>query len=70
MPVWSRISPTSGASRDSMGKGCGQMVGCDTQCWGMVMAAKPQSRATWQISTASSICSCSGRAGLVKKERK
>jgi hypothetical protein len=31
--VLSRIDPVSGASRASIGIGCGQTVGCESQCW-------------------------------------
>ena len=57
MPVSNRMSPVSGARRASTWNGWGQIVGCDTQCCGIVTAEKPLSRATWHISTSSSICS-------------
>ena len=33
--VLRRIDPVSGASRASIGKGWGQTVGCEIQCWPM-----------------------------------
>src|SRR5947209_128550 len=39
--VLSRIWPVSGARRASIGIGCGQTVGCETQWWPMETHAKP-----------------------------
>src|SRR5215475_1281159 len=39
--VLSRIDPVSGARRASIGRGCGQIVGCESQCCPIETQANP-----------------------------
>ncbi len=39
--VLRRMVPVSGASRASIGKGCGHTVGWESQCWPIETQAKP-----------------------------
>jgi hypothetical protein len=53
--VFSRMEPVSGASRARIGNGCGQTVGCDTQCWPIDTHAKPMREAAPTTVIASSM---------------
>jgi hypothetical protein len=68
--VLSRIRPASGASRASIGIGCGHTVGWESQWWPMETQAKPIPAATRTTSTASSMMTVGGRSvGLQKGVR-
>ncbi len=60
--VLSRIRPVSGASRASIGIGCGHTVGWETQWCPMETQAKPIPLAARTTSTASSMMAVGGRS--------
>ena len=60
--VLSRIWPVSGASRASIGIGCGHTVGCETQWWPMETQAKPIVEAARTTSIASSMIAVGARS--------
>ena len=58
----SRIAPVSGASRASIGIGCGHTVGCESQCWPIETHSKPMREAAATTSIASSMIRVGGRS--------
>src|SRR2546426_6420515 len=60
--VLSRIWPVSGASLASIGIGCGQTVGCETQWWPIETHAKPIVDAARTTSIASSMMAVGSRS--------
>src|SRR4029453_3798528 len=60
--VLSRISPVSGASRASIGIGCGHTVGCETQGWAMENQGKPSVDPPRTTSIASSMMAVGARS--------
>ena len=60
--VFSRMAPVSGASRASIGSGCGHTVGCESQCWPIDTHAKPIREAAATTSMASSMIRVGGRS--------